>query len=123
MHLVWNYQTHYFCRKTEIMKTRSRTQRQKQMFTLIESCIHKGDNKSRFCKEQGIRKSTFYYWHKKYTQKKRSGNSGFIPVRIDNRDAEVPPGKIEIQYPNGVRLLLTANTKGLSSIKELITIY
>lgn len=90
------------------MEDRQRRRTREEMFPIVESWQQSGLTKKAFCKEQGIIKSVFFYWYKKYREENESG--GFIPLNSGVSHAIAPGHSIEIQYPNGIVLRLPANT-------------
>ena len=87
-----------------------------------------------FCSNEGIHKSTFYYWQKKLNNE--PGN-GFIPLLVNSRPAPMTvPAKdynqgqieslnsgddflLEIIYPNGTRLRIKRDPD-LDHIRSLV---
>jgi hypothetical protein len=56
--------------------------KQERMFTLLES-RDSDQSVSDFCKEQGIKEASFYYWQKKYREMNLEGQtSGFAAVEL-----------------------------------------
>lgn len=95
-----------------------------QMFQLIKTWEESGIPKKTFAREQGLTISKFKYWLYKYKNRNVVSKKGqvtektFIPIDVLSPR---PADKIEIQYPNGVRVLLS-NTFSLEEVKYLITI-
>jgi hypothetical protein len=88
-----------------------------EMYPVIEAWQDSGLTVQAFCDQNGIAKSVFYYWHKRYKADKEPG--GFVPINI-NRDHKVAAGSfIEIQYPTGVILRLPGQTPG-STIRQYL---
>lgn len=82
-------------------KKRNTAQR---MYTLMEAYERSGKKQREFCREQGIRKSTFGYWLRKYRNKDVDA-PGFVPLQISSpkgslRDAG--GNTLEIRYPGGI---------------------
>lgn len=74
------------------------------MRPLFKEWESSGQTKAEFCDQHGIAPSVFYYWYKRYKSENTSG--GFIPIKVKN----APAGEhLEIQYPNGVKLKLSAD--------------
>lgn len=86
------------------MENIQRRRTKEDMFPVIEAWQHSGLSKKSFCKQQGIIKSVFFYWYKKYREEKEPG--GFIPITVRASESAI----VEIQYPNGVILKLPAGT-------------
>ncbi len=90
-----------------------------------------------FCSNEGIHKSTFYYWLKK-TRNKKEKSSAFIPLVVGER-SQIPArqkamtpdrlyaaakskdddGFLELVYPNGTLLRLRKDID-IRLLKELI---
>lgn len=92
------------------------------MYALILEWENSGLCQEKFFKQQGICKSTFGYWRKKYL--KETGRSrvknNFIPVKvgaITDKRSEF----LEVVYPNGVRLVCSSDMD-LSRLKPLIVL-
>lgn len=69
--------------------------------------------KKEYCRQQGIKLSTFGYW---VTRSNASKRNGFLPLLPGT---EVQASLIEIIYPNGVRLKAPASD--LKTIFQLIS--
>jgi len=65
-----------------------------------------GKSKKQFCRENNITESLFYYWYKRYKLNRTSINDEFIPIIIKPK-ATHPENRIDIHYPNGVKLTLS----------------
>ena len=94
------------------------------MFRLIQECESSGISQAKFIHDNGIAKSTFGYWRKKYLRKKHGTKSTptFIAVNVDHEmDNNVSrvSDPIELSYPNGVRLTCSSQMD-LSRLKPLI---
>ena len=92
------------------------------MYSLIRQWESSGLSQIQFFRQNGIPKSTFGYWRKKYL--KETSNSkkkeNFIPVKIAKTTCtNNSQGVLELVYPNGVRLVCTTNMD-LSRLKPLI---
>ena len=90
--------------------------KQLKMYALIEQWEKSGLKRNEFCEQVGVSLSTLAYWRTKYLTDKtdKEQPAGFIPVKEDLMDTP-----IEICYPNGVSIKLSANTS-LSTLKSLI---
>jgi len=87
-----------------------------------------------FCFNEGITKSTFYYWLKKF--RKQSEKNDFIPLIVKTSQSTLErqqqPGKFqqeenddsffELVYPNGTKLRIKTNPD-LTLLKSLICLY
>jgi len=78
------------------------------MYPVIEAWQSSGLTKQAFSDREGIAKSVFYYWHKRYKADKEPG--GFVPVDIQRVHKVTAGIFIEIQYPTGVILRLPGQT-------------
>ena len=87
------------------MSNQEQRRTKEEMFPIIEAWQSSGLTKRFFCDQQGIPKSVFLYWHKKYKAEQDSG--GFLPVKIEDDSSHT---KIEIVYPNGIMLRFPGNT-------------
>jgi hypothetical protein len=88
------------------------TERQAQMFSLVEESHRSTLTRKEFCNEHSISVNCFYYWQKKYRQKTFRDQPGFIRVNTGKSNGSwlttVQP--IILTYPNGVSLQLSAST-------------
>lgn len=87
-----------------------------EMFKLIEDYRTSGKSQKEFCREFGIKPSTFGYWVRKKRLKEANGN-GFIKIDTSSASLET----LEICYPNGVMLRL--GKQDIALINQLIRIY
>jgi len=82
-------------------------------------------SQEKFFHQNGLSKSTFGYWRKKYLKEtgisKRKDN--FIPVKVGKpgNNTDKGPGVLELVYPNGVRMVCSAGID-LSRLKPLIVL-
>ena len=100
------------------MENQQRRTRREEMFALIEIWKESGLSKTEFCTEQNISQPVFYYWMRRYKERKTPSMDGFIPVCVQN-EVSGSTSSIEILYPNGVRLLLPSECD-LSMVRSLI---
>lgn len=94
------------------------------MYSLIRKWESSGLSQTQFFRQNGISKSTFGYWRKKYL--KETSNSKkqehFIPVKISKAGRTGnSQGVLELVYPNGVRLVCSTGIE-LSRLKPLIVL-
>ena len=87
------------------MKNHDRKLRQEEMAYHIQSWKESGVSQHQYCLSNNLRFNTFYYWLKKNRSMNSPLNDGFIPIR-DKGDSSNIASNVEIQYPNGVRLLV-----------------
>lgn len=100
---------------------------------LLERQKESGLSVRRFCLNEGIAASTFYYWQKK--QWKEAAGGRFIPLLVRapgsaayqaSRQQPAAPGldntPLEITYPNGttLRIRQTLDLAGLRSLVSLL---
>ena len=78
-----------------------RTNRQEEMFSLIELQQQSGQTILNFCKEHRITLSNFNYWLRKY-RKNLQPSSGFIAIT-----PSFPASPLRVLYPNGVAIELS----------------
>ena len=85
--------------------------REQQMYALIEQWESSELTINNFCKQHEVKYATFHYWRKK----RQGSRSGFVALQ--------PPAhtesQMELHYPNGVRLLIPADTS-LPALRQLI---
>jgi hypothetical protein len=90
------------------MENIQRRRTREEMFPVIEAWQHSGLSKKSFCEEQGIVKSVFLYWCRRYREEHEQG--GFVKLTTGGLYSLAQGQSIEIQYPNGVILRLPPNT-------------
>ena len=91
---------------------------EEQMFSLVEEFLKSGKTQREYSKDQGIGRAKFNYWVCKYKTRHRQSSAGFIKVET------VPASQdqnLDILYPNGVRLKISASE--LFLISQLIRLY
>lgn len=98
-----------------------------EMYLAIEIWQESGVTQAEFCERENIPVSSFYHWVQKYKKEQESISlyleqyPGFIPVKVSapvNSFSE-DPSRIEISFPNGVRLSCPAGTD-INQLKTLI---
>jgi hypothetical protein len=88
------------------MKKPERKLRQEEMTHHIQSWKESGQGQRQYCLSNNLRFHSFYYWLKKdRKQINTTTTGGFIPIRVQGL-ATNTDSNIEIQYPNGVRILV-----------------
>jgi hypothetical protein len=90
----------------------------RKMLGMIEEWQKSGVSKKEFCINHEIAQWKFYYWLKRYNQKENNEPGHFVPVRTGKKKPVQTTG-LEIQYPNGVKLMLPAGT-GIQIIRAMI---
>lgn len=98
------------------------------MYVAIEKWQASGLSQVKFCKQEKLSAKAFCYWLRKYRSEKTravpAGNdSSFIPVSLsgtgNNAPVLHPDQRIELFFPNGVRLTCPAEIE-VSQLKTLI---
>lgn len=89
----------------------------RKMLGMIEEWQNSGITKKEFCEAHNIPQWKFYYWLKRYNQKGNDVPGHFVPVSTGKKKPSQTTG-LEIQYPNGVKIILPAGT-GLQLIRAL----
>jgi len=87
------------------MKKQDRKLRREEMAYHIQSWKESGVSQHQYCLSNNLRFNTFYYWLKKDRSKNNPLTDGFIPIRVQGGSSD-PATNVEIQYPNGVRILV-----------------
>jgi transposase-like protein len=90
------------------MGSTDRRRSKAEMFPIVEAWQESGLSKKAFCERHGVEKSVFMYWWKKYREVNEPG--GFIPLTVGSSHSPSQDHLMEIQYPNGVVLKLSAHT-------------
>ncbi len=89
--------------------------RQKEMYTHIETWKQSGTTQKVYCAEQHINTAVFQYWLRKY-RKQHTTVDGFFPIQPMATSGEA----IRIHYPSGVEVHLPPST-GLQILQSLIS--
>jgi hypothetical protein len=104
------------------MPQSKRSQRQEQMFKLVEACHESGLTNKAFCQEQGLALQVFYYWQRRY--RKFYFDKGYentlMPVEFQETQHQHHPA-LEIHYPNGVKVVLK-DTPSSAQVANLINL-
>lgn len=80
-----------------------RKQLPEQKYTMIEQWQQSGLSQKKYCEQNNIAYHHFHYWYKRYHTRQAGDSAGdFIPVRVN---AASPAGNIELQLPDGKRIL------------------
>ena len=98
----------------------------KKMYTSIETWQSSELSLEKYCQQEGLAKSTFSYWLKKYRKEqgqdsRNESKNSFIPMQIaipraQDKKTQVP---IEVHFPNGV-LVRCPSHIGMQDLKQLI---
>ncbi len=85
-----------------------KTQKEQEMRMLFEKWQQSGKTKIAFCKEEGLIKSTFYYWIKKFQEPKhivKKKKPGFTPLILEqNHLFNSKQPVLRINYSSGISI-------------------
>ena len=98
-----------------------------EMYLAIEIWQESGITQAEFCQRENIPATSFHHWVQKYRKEKKNINfllnnyRGFIPIKVSPpvNTINEAPDRIEISFPNGVKLSCPAGTDILQ-LKNLI---
>ena len=93
----------------------SRRRTEAEMFPLMASWESSEQERKEFCDSHELTLATFSYWRTKYIKSQKCSGELFTELQPEIS------GKIEITYPNGVKVSLPKDG-GLSTIKALIVL-
>lgn len=88
-----------------------------EMYVLVDEWLSSEQTQREYCKEVGIKPSTFSYW---VSKRKESSTASLGFIKVDTRSS-LSSAVIEICYPNGVKL--TLGRSDLSLVSQLIRLY
>ena len=88
------------------------------MYELIEKWEVSGLSKKDFCHHHGITRSNFYYWIKKWKNRKSEAPDGFVDITPDK--AAIFHSHYRLRYPNGVQLEVSGI--GLNQLAALVNL-
>lgn len=80
----------------------------------VEVCRAGTQTVEQYCKEQGINKAVYYYWHKRF-HKQDIPATGFVPVSISDEQSQA----VTMHFPNGISIGFQGNVN-TSVLKELV---
>ena len=100
------------------------------MYRAIAQWQGSGLSQVKFCSGEKLSVKTFSYWLRKYRQEKgvsfggsKKARETFIPLKVSGTKTERDPsanfGRIEVSFPNGVRLSCPAGID-IGQLKTLI---
>ncbi len=92
----------------------SKTQKYEEMFALVKAWENSGMDRSTYCKEHGISIATFSYWRTKY-KKSLQPETPFLELQPESVI------KLEVIYPNGVRVLLPKGSS-MNTLRSLVSL-
>lgn len=87
-----------------------------EMLKLIEDYQKSGLSQKKFCREFGLKPSTFSYWIRKERLKDTSKN-GFVKIDTSSVSSE----SLEVCYPNGVKIKV--DKKDIALVNQLVRTY
>ncbi len=103
------------------MKNQDRKLRREEMAYHLKSWKESGQSQHQYCLSNNLRFSTFYYWRKKDRRQENQLTDGFIPIRVKGAASIAAGSGIEIQYPNGVCILVpTMDIQFISRLVRLV---
>ena len=86
------------------MRMTTKSEKQQEMFSMIEQWKGSGQSQLAFCRSQNLPISVFQYWRKKYLDRQSTltASPAFVPVHIQSArpDAVVA----ELIFPDGKRI-------------------
>ena len=76
------------------------------MYPLIEKWRGSDCSKSEFCHNYGVNIGTFIYWERKHANEESplSIDNNFVSLKVSGLRQGTGEQKVEIYYPNGVRI-------------------
>ena len=72
--------------------------RKDEMFRIIEAYQKSGLSQPAFCRQEGLNKSTFLYWLKKYRKEQQKD---FLPLQVGPAKTTF---NLELDLPNGIKI-------------------
>ena len=100
---------------------RSETKTRKQIYQIVTQWQESGLSRQSFCEQENLSMATFASWVKKEREQAQTSTQSMVPLQIEEYFAPISNG-VEIAYPNGVRLHLSA-IPGEQELSRLIHIY
>lgn len=105
-------------------------------YPMIARFLKSGILPSEFYNKEGLSENQFYTWRKRYlkdypsalgqsisgAKESRETQSGFHPIHVSVPKHPEPPGRIELEYPNGV-VLRVEGTFSETRLASLIKLY
>lgn len=98
----------------------AKLKRRKEMFHLVELWKSSRMSRNNFCEQHNLRRTTFYYWVKKYEREIQQVSSDFVALEV-NKEEPVFASNISLEYPNGIKVHLSEQIE-LSTLKKLINL-
>lgn len=78
----------------------------------VQACAAGTLTVEQYCQQHGIKKSSYYYWHKRL--QKQPDMNAFVPLNLSSgRVCDVV-----VSFPNGINISFNGNTS-ISVLKEL----
>ena len=100
---------------------KSETKTRKQIYQIVSSWRDSGLSRQSFCKQEQLSMATFESWIRKEREQSQPITQSLVPLQIGEYCSPLSSG-FEIEYPNGVRLHLSA-IPGEQELSRLIHIY
>lgn len=94
----------------------TRAERTGQMLAHMAAQEQSGTSRRTYCEQEGLNLCVLNYWFAKRKGEATAQRCGFAQVELSSG------GNLELHYPNGVRLLLPANT-ALAQVAACIRLY
>lgn len=94
----------------------TRAERTEQMLAHMAAQEQSGTSRRTYCEQEGLNLCVLNYWFAKRKRGAMVQRHGFAQVELSGG------GNLELHYPNGVRLLLPANT-ALAQVAACIRLY
>ena len=96
------------------------SKRRDEMFRMVELWKSSKMSRNNFCTHHNLRRTTFYYWVKKYEREMQHVSSDFISLEVKREEPIISSG-ISLEYPNGIKVHLSDDIE-LSTLQKLITL-
>ena len=104
----------------------TRTEKTQQMLAHVAAQEQSGTSRKSYCQQHAVNLNVLNYWCGKSKRPPYGGahGQGFAQVQVSSEQGSPsrPGGGMELHYPNGVRLLLPANT-ALEQVAACIRLY
>jgi hypothetical protein len=106
-------------KKQRNMNSKIRTR--KQIYQIVSQWQESGISRQSFCEQENYSMVTFAKWIKKEREHTQTYGQSLVPLKVEEYNAPTING-FEVEYPNGVRLHLSAIPGG-QELSRLIHIY
>ena len=101
------------------MKANNKTR--EEIYQIVQAWKDSGLTQQSFCQQEHLILITFSSWVKKEREHENLVPVSLVPLQIDEYCSPLS-GSIEVEYPNGVRLRLSAMPSG-QELSRIIHIY